>query len=493
MALTAQSFVRLGFAVCFVGSVGCAARTSTPTALPTRPATSSTVPAPARIEDTPPTPIASRLLQDSSNCQLGSGDGDRITTVALGERVDPGNAPHPTNTSERLLFRQLYETLVRVNCEGFVAPGLAASWRWSGEQGKWIITLRQGARFSDGVPVTAADVVSAWTVEDNAEALRPAPGRLIRSVLAVDERTLEIVLRSRRIDVPTALAHTDLSVAKRQPGSSWPQGTRSSSVNSTEARRDGASVITLTGDNTAVLTRFVVAPGRDGRDFLDDGADLLLTRDARTLSYAATLPQFMAVPLAWQRTEVLLVPGRSRDSNSLSEEARQALAREAVRGEARGAQGPFWWQTPLDCSQEFTPSRPAASTNGRVVYDSGDNAARDLAERLVGLVRASGPRAAVLDALLPGPGRTYQRAAGLTGDALATALRRGDDAAYIVTLERALDPCRETQVLSKEVGWLDPATIVPLVDTRLQAIMRRGRSGVTAEWDGGLLLMDGQK
>ena len=36
--------------------------------------------------------------------------------------------------------------------------------------------------------------------------------------------------------------------------------------------------------------------------------------------------------------------------------------------------------------------------------------------------------------------------------------------------------------------WLDPETIVPLVETRLHAIVRRGRSGVTVEWDGGLLI-----
>ena len=36
--------------------------------------------------------------------------------------------------------------------------------------------------------------------------------------------------------------------------------------------------------------------------------------------------------------------------------------------------------------------------------------------------------------------------------------------------------------------WLDPETIVPLVDTRLQAVVRRGRSGVTADFDGALLI-----
>jgi hypothetical protein len=36
--------------------------------------------------------------------------------------------------------------------------------------------------------------------------------------------------------------------------------------------------------------------------------------------------------------------------------------------------------------------------------------------------------------------------------------------------------------------WLDPDTIVPLVDTRLQAVVRRGRAGITADFDGALLI-----
>jgi hypothetical protein len=44
------------------------------------------------------------------------------------------------------------------------------------------------------------------------------------------------------------------------------------------------------------------------------------------------------------------------------------------------------------------------------------------------------------------------------------------------------------QVLMDRAGWIDPHTIVPLVDTRLQAIVRRGHSGLNAEWDGSLLL-----
>jgi hypothetical protein len=409
--------------------------------------------------------------------------------VAVTEPINSSNAPHPSNDSERLLFRQLYETLVRTDCQGRLSPGLAASWQLDTNGRTWIVTLRENARFSDGTPVTAADVQASWTDGAGGE-LRPSVRGLVQSVVVIGDRALAIVLRSRRVDVPLALAHTDLAIAKSVAGSQWPLGTRSSRI-ATQAHPAAAraAVITVDRDNLPAV-RFVVAAG-DTRDLLDQGVDVLVTRDPATLEYAATLPQFRSVPLAWQRTRVLLAPGRARSAMSLSEDARQVLADDAVRGEARGARGPFWWQTMTDC--EVTPSsaRDHSKPVPQIVYDANDGAARDLAERFVGLVRASGPAAtAFLDVLLPDrPGRTYQRAAGLTGESLARAERRGADAGYVTSVDsRPVDPCHELTALMDRVPWLDPETIVPLVETRLQAIVRRGRSGVTAEWDGGLVI-----
>jgi hypothetical protein len=128
------------------------------------------------------------------------------------------------------------------------------------------------------------------------------------------------------------------------------------------------------------------------------------------------------------------------------------------------------------------------------VYDANDAAGRDLAERLVGLVRVSSPAAtAFLDALLPDrPLRTYQRATGLSGAALVQARRLGADAGYVLAVDsQPVDPCRDLQILMEGSGWLDPETIVPLVETRLRAVVRRGRSGVSAEWDGGVVIAGG--
>ena len=114
-----------------------------------------------------------------------------------------------------------------------------------------------------------------------------------------------------------------------------------------------------------------------------------------------------------------------------------------------------------------------------------------MAERFVGLLRAPGPAAAMfLDALLPDrPRRSYERAVGMTGTALAQAIRLGADAGYMVSVDsRPVDPCRDLQWLLGVAPWLDPGTIVPLIETRLQAAVKRGRAGVSIEWDGGLVL-----
>ena len=444
----------------------CASRTPPPTGVPSPPTSKPDVPSPPApvVEPVLPPPPPPPRPPTTADCAYYP-QPQMIATVALGEPVNPANAPRPTNESDQLVFRQIYETLVRVDCREHVGPGLAAAWRRSVDGRTWIVTLRPDARFQDGTPVTAQEVLSIWSRDGVGGDLRPHVNRLVQSVIAVDDETLAIRLRSTRVNAPYALAHTDLAIAKPVSGAAWPMGTRSTQVTS-----DRASTMVTTASGASI--RFL-APLGDPRDRLDEFVDLLITRDPAVLDYAATLPLFQSGPLAWQRTQVLLSPGRTPTSPALSEDARRTLASDAVRGEARDAVGPFWWQDLPDC--EIAPPRapePGRRTSGRVVYDATDGAARDLAERLVGLDR-----------------RTYQRATGLTGEALALARRRGGDAGYVMSFDsRPLDPCRDLQIVMERTPWLDPRAIVPLVDTRVRAILRRDRSGITVEWDGGLLL-----
>ena len=448
-----RGFAAFGFVVCLHAMTWACSSRITPPA----------VPVPSQ-PDQPPEPAR------TAECDLIREPGEPVATVGLTDPIDLSNAPYPSNESERLLFRQIYETLVRADCNGRVVPGLAASWRLDSDGRTWIVTLRENARFADGTPVTAADVRASWSRDAIGDELRPHVRRLVESLAPAGDRALAITLRRQRVDAPAALAHADLAIAKSVADSPWPLGTRSGRTAAEGHTRlpRAATVITVARESLPAI-RFRVDPG-DARDLLDDGVDLLLTRDPAALEYAATLPHFQSVPLAWQRTHVLLTPGRSRPPPSLSEEARQVLADDAVRGEARGARGPFWWQTLPDCEITLSPPREQSSPAPRIVYDASDVTARELAERLVGLAM-------------------YQRASGLSGEALARARRLGSDAGYVMSVDsRPIDPCRDLQALMDGARWLDPETIVPLVDTRMQAIVRRGRSGVTAEWDGGLVL-----
>jgi len=509
MRLLKRSVAGFGFVAC-LGAVtwGCGSRT-VPAPVPARPASVPAVlsppaipPPPARAPEPPPTasPVGTPpTTLAAAGCPLIAGAGESIAAVGLSERIDPANAPHPSNDSERLLFRQLYETLVRVDCEGRVLPGLASSWRFDPLARAWTITLRENARFTDGTPVTTADVRSSWS-RDVGSALLPQVSRYVRSLTLVDERTLTVALETENAAEPRTLAETHLAIVKRSPSSRWPLGTRGARIDADQALPDarGRSLLTVTGllpgsaaaGDKPWLVRFIVAPDRDQRDLLDEGVDLLLTREPAALEYAATLPQFQSTPLAWQRTHVFASPWRGRSVPGLPEDARQALAAGAVRGEARGAEGPFWWQTLSDCEVAHPrPRDPPPPATGRIVYERGDNASRDLAERLVGLAGVPAG-AATLGTLLPGPPRqNFQRAAALGGPALTTAQEQGTDVAYIMSFDRRpLDPCQEWRAAAERIGWLDPDAIVPLVDTRLRAVVRRGRSGVTTEWDGGLLI-----
>lgn len=493
--LLGRGLAVFGIIVCLQAMTGaCSARLpSAGSAVPPRPdrppEPTSTAPGP----EPPDAPPAAPAPGAADECALLAQAGEPITTVAVSDPIAASNAPHPTNDSERVLFRQLYETLVRVDCQGRVGAGLGAFWRLDTDGRTWIVTLREGARFSDGTPVTGDDVRASWARGGMGDELPPHVSRLIQSVTPVDDKAVAITLRHPRADAPMALAHPDLAIARRVADSPWPLGTRSRRIAPDGHRpvAGAATEITVAGDSASTI-RFVAAPG-DSRDALDDGIDLLLTRDPAAVHYAATLPHFQAVPLSWQRIHVLLTPGRSRSSPALSEDERQMLADDAVRGEAQGARGPFWWQTMPDCEVRPLAGPDQSAPTPRIVYDARDAVARDLAERFVGLARATGASAtALLDALLPDrPRRRYERATGLTGEALASARRRGTDAGYVMSLDnRPLDSCRDLQALWDSARWLDPETIVPLVETRLHAIVRRGRSGVTAEWDGGLLIAD---
>jgi hypothetical protein len=215
---------------------------------------------------------------------------------------------------------------------------------------------------------------------------------------------------------------------------------------------------------TAVYFKF--EPNGDARDALDRWADLVVTRDPALVDYVSNRAELATFPLPWSRTYILSETGDGQGELAgalTATSVRSSLAKDAVRADARAAEPPYWWSDAGTCRRTSIPPRHNAST--RIVYRKDDEVARGLAERIVALAHT-------------GAGL---RVAGLDAAEFATAIRDGLERAYVIGLPRqSLAPCRDAAL------WPEGARLLPLIDTRAYAIVRKGAPPLTVEWDGTL-------
>jgi hypothetical protein len=211
-----------------------------------------------------------------------------------------------------------------------------------------------------------------------------------------------------------------------------------------------------------------VEPGSDPRDALEQGADVLITRDPALIEYVSARSEFTATPLPWSRTYVLV-----RSNAELGEltvdladpTIRSSLARDAVRASARRAEPPYWWEERTECrdTSRINPGTPST----RVLYSKDDDVSRRLAERIVALAHSG----------------SGLRAVGLESSAFAKAMGSGSEGAYVLGLPReSLVPCRDAW------PWPTGVHLLPLIDTRAYAIVRKGAPPLTVDWDGTIRL-----
>ena len=239
-------------------------------------------------------------------------------TVALTTPVDPAHAPWPRSASERLLFAQLYEPLVRLDCTGRVVAALARSWSLDSSRvpgrAEWRFVIGDGLRFHGGERVTAANVIESWRASAVAHAGQPS-GALIAAIAAggraLDDSTLMVSLPDS-LASPRTFASAALAVARRSPGSEWPDGTTSYQVESSVAAGEGsapARSIALRS-STAPPLLFRIYQQGDARDILDAGVDLLATASPVAVQYAATQSGRALIELPWTRTYTIALPSR---------------------------------------------------------------------------------------------------------------------------------------------------------------------------------------
>ena len=396
-----------------MGGVLCAACAApAPTSAPSPPPVEA---APAPVPAVPPDP-----------CLAGDGGRDTLVVV-LEQPVSRNLAPVPANVAERFAFRQRYETLVRLDCEGTVLPGLAE--RWSADPGGTVWTFELGGRhLSGGAPVTAQRIIESWRRQGLEERRN-----VIVSAEAADSATL-IVTLARPAEGPAIFADPELAVAGERDVAGWPEATRA-----------GLPALDLR-----------TAGGTDLRDLLA-GADLALTRDPDAIAYAERLPEFRVIPLPWDRRYWLLsarpFPAATGGDSAARAAFHAELARDVVSAAARPAD-------PGDrigaCLVRMAaPPGPAL----RVAYLAGDPTSRELAERMVALA---------------GPGFRLMQ---VNATDLERSILNDPAAAYLLPFP--IHP--GTRCLT---AVPDHYAREPLVDTRAHLILRRGAARVTLDADG---------
>jgi peptide/nickel transport system substrate-binding protein len=150
----------------------------------------------------------------------------RVGVPGVPAALDPAVALEGTIP---LIARQVFDTLVAYH-DGTtdVEPALATRWSVSRDGLTWSFTLRDGVRFHDGTPLTAAEVAASFTRQlgpDGAATatvwpalFRGTPG-VVREVRAADTRTVQIVLVQPYAPLVTVLAHPGLGVVRIVTGS----------------------------------------------------------------------------------------------------------------------------------------------------------------------------------------------------------------------------------------------------------------------------------
>jgi hypothetical protein len=314
----------------------------------------------------------------------------------------------------------------------------------------------------------------------------------VDSVVAEGDRDVHVYFRYPHRKVPRMLSSLAFAVAKPSASENWLTGSgpyRMTVGEGTSGNERRILGLPARGAEKPVI-EFVEASGRDARDLLESGVDLLVTSDPTVIEYASVRAQYAAVPLLWDRTYLFLSPGRVQilanrgKPGSVPTSLLDALAKDAVRSDAQGFRAPSWWSDFRVCEAEVA---------------RGDTTARELTQRIVALLAAytgASDDTKALDTALGGARGTRPVGEGVGTTQLNESLRTGTDWGYIVSIPRlSFDACHTAARLVALAPWIGypdgdlQKAVVPLVDTRRHAIARRDRFGLVGDGYGRVLIV----
>jgi ABC-type transport system substrate-binding protein/class 3 adenylate cyclase len=155
------------------------------------------------------------------------GEAERAYDEAFACKVEPYEQPAPTERLVTALLRpralapgleyisetsalaaHLFRGLLLIDRDLNVMPSLAENFRVSGDGLTYLFQLRESACWSDGEPVTAHDFVYTWERARRTSTVTAFLLEDVERAVALDDRTLEVVVREPRNYFPYILAST---------------------------------------------------------------------------------------------------------------------------------------------------------------------------------------------------------------------------------------------------------------------------------------------
>jgi hypothetical protein len=387
---------------------------------------------------------------------------------ALTDSVLPGRAPIPHNTSERIVFAQLYETLVNVDCAGQMRPGLAEQWTCTEDSTVWVFTLREGARFWDGTRITSEEVRRSWAENQDGPAVagNTSPWTWLNAraetVTSLDARRLSVRLPEPHARFPMLMAHPATAVAVRRPGWTWPVGSGPVRLRASDPAPlpDLTCRPNLNHPDAPIWKNltFRIEPGVDPRDLVATDLDLTLARDLDVVRFFEEAPGFRPVPLPWNRLYLLVCPPAMNPAGSTRWV--KAAGRLDIGHDVTAVSARYWPDIVFpaggggDCPQLSGPVTGSVSARldwglaGKnlgsevIAYPAGDPGAREMAHRLGALVGRDARTAA-----LPAGGTEFALEWQMSG-------------AFVLPFDQQYPTgCLQMAVLLGKAAWLQKAAL----------------------------------
>jgi ABC-type transport system substrate-binding protein len=211
------------------------------------------VPAPRASDATPPgLPTPAPTLAPTLTPALSQrerellGPGIRIAIDIDPDTLDPAGQTHPTIQS---IVDYLAETLVRLQPDGAIAPGLARRWELSPDGRIYTFELRPDVRFHDGSLLTSEAVKQSFERFLNQELRVPlrAPFDIVTAIVPLDPLTFRIYLKESSRLFLHKLAGTEMAIVSPGHARAFPVTYNEEPIGSGpyrfKERRKGESVL----------------------------------------------------------------------------------------------------------------------------------------------------------------------------------------------------------------------------------------------------------